>query len=69
VAQRRDLRVHELWARFRLSVIGQLLAAPPAKGELRRELAELASRQWRHPVSGEPVRLGVSTIERWYSAE
>jgi putative transposase len=66
VAQRRDLRVHELWARFRFSVIGQLLAAPPAKGELRRELAELAARQWRHPVSGEPVRLGVSTIERWY---
>ena len=66
MAQRRDLRVHELWARFRFSVIGQLLAAPPAKGELRRELAELASRQWRHPVSGEPVRLGVSTIERWY---
>jgi len=28
-------------------------------------MAELASRQWRHPVSGEPGRLGVSTIERW----
>jgi hypothetical protein len=60
------LRVHELWARFRFSVIGQLLAAPPVKGELRRELAELAARQWRHPITGEPVRLGVSTIERWY---
>jgi hypothetical protein len=63
------LRVHELWARFRFSVIGQLLAAPPVKGELRRELAELAARQWRHPITGEPVRFGVSTLERWYYAE
>jgi len=29
-------------------------------------LAELAARQWRHPVTGKPVRLGVSTVERWY---
>jgi len=27
--------VHERWARLRFSVIGQLLAAPPAKGALR----------------------------------
>jgi putative transposase len=66
VSARRGPRVHEQWARFRFSVIGQLLAAPPAKGELRRELAELAAREWRHPVTGEPVRLGVSTVERWY---
>ena len=31
-----------------------------------RELDELAARTWRHPISGEPVRFGVSTIERWY---
>jgi transposase InsO family protein len=46
-------------------VIGQLLAAPPAKGALRAEISKLAAREWRHPVSGEPVRFGASTIERW----
>ncbi len=66
MAERQSPRVHELWARFRFSVIGHLLAAPPAKGDLRRALAELAARQWRHPVTGKPVRLGVSTVERWY---
>ena len=66
MAERQSPRVHELWARFRFSVIGHLLAVPPAKGDLRRALAELAARQWRHPVTGKPVRLGVSTVERWY---
>jgi hypothetical protein len=51
---------------LRFSVIGQLLAAPPAKGTLRGELAKLAEREWRHPVSGELVRFSISTIERWY---
>ena len=32
----------------------------------RRTRLELAAREWRHPVSGEPVRFGVSTFERWY---
>jgi hypothetical protein len=32
-------------------VIGQLLAAPPPKGELRAELEALAARQWRHPIA------------------
>jgi transposase InsO family protein len=59
-------RVHERWAQLRFSVIGQLLAAPPAKGTLRAELDQLAARTWRHPTSGEPVRFGASTIERWY---
>jgi putative transposase len=60
---------HEHWAHFRFSVVGHLLAAPPPKGSLRTELKRLAAREWRHPVSGEPVRFGLSTIERWYSAE
>jgi transposase InsO family protein len=47
-------------------VIGQLLAAPPAQGALRAEIDQLAAREWRHPVSGKPVRFGASTIERWY---
>jgi putative transposase len=66
VTERQNLRVHERWARLRFSVIGQLLAAPPAKGTLRGELAKLAAREWRHPVSGGPVRFSISTIERCY---
>jgi putative transposase len=58
-------RIHERWARLRFSVIGHLLAAPPAPGMLRGELAKLALREWRHPSTGESVRFGVSTIERW----
>ena len=58
--------IAQRWARLRFSVVGQLLMAPPAWGELRGFLAALAQREWRHPVSGTPVRFGVSTIERWY---
>jgi hypothetical protein len=64
--QARGPRVHERWAHLRFSVIGQLLAAPPSKGELRAAIEALAARQWRHPTTGEPVRFGFSTIERWY---
>ena len=59
-------RIHERWAQFRFSVIGQLLAAPPPKGELASAIVELAERAWRHPTTGEPTRFGFSTIERWY---
>jgi transposase InsO family protein len=58
--------VHERWARLRFSIIGALLAAPPAKGELRAALAQLAAREWCHPSTGAPVRFGVSTLERWF---
>ena len=57
---------HERWANLRFSVVGQLLAAPPLRGELQRELERLAERQWRHPVTGVPTRFGFSTVERWY---
>jgi transposase InsO family protein len=60
------LRSHEQWARFRFSVVGPLLAAPPQRGELQARLQELAAQTWRHPISGEWVRWGLSTIERWY---
>jgi transposase InsO family protein len=50
---------------LRFAVIGQLLAAPPAKGELRGQIKELADREWPHPITGRPVRFGVSTVERW----
>ena len=65
MTERGGSRVHERWARLRFSVIGQLLAAPPAKGALRAALEQLAAREWRHPSTGAPVRFGVSTLERW----
>ncbi len=55
----------ERWARFRFSVIGPLLSAPPEPGHLQTELAALAQKQWRHPITGLPVNFGLSTIERW----
>jgi len=57
------------WARLRFAIIGPLLGAPPAPGELQAALCELAARPWRHPLTGLDVRFGASTIERWYSAE
>ncbi len=56
----------ERWAHFRFSVVGALLAAPPAAGELEVALKALASKSWHHPISGEEVRFEFSTIERWY---
>src|SRR5262249_18760674 len=64
--QARGRRAHERWGAFRFSVIGQLLAAPPPKGELAGAIAALAERTWQHPTTGEPTRFGFSTIERWY---
>lgn len=61
-----NLRSHERWAHFRFSVVGPLLAAPPARGELQHQLRELTAKKWRHPISGQWISLGRSTIERWY---
>ena len=60
------VRPHERWAHFRFSVIGALLAAPPAPGQLQAALQELAAQKWCHPISGAWVCFGQSTIERWY---
>jgi hypothetical protein len=57
---------HERWARFRFSVIGPLLAAPPEWGELQEQLKSLAAKKWHHPISGQRVQFGLSTIERWF---
>ena len=57
---------HDAHARFRFSVIGPLLSAPPKQGELRAALEDLAARSWKHPITGEATRYGFSTIERWY---
>jgi putative transposase len=63
-----DERSHERWAHLRFSIVGSLLASPPAPGELRAEIERLAERPWRHPQSGNLVRFAASTIERWYYA-
>ena len=63
---RRQPRIYDRWAQLRFSVVGQLLADPPAKGTLQSEINKLSLREWRHPATGEPVRFGCSTIQRWY---
>jgi len=58
---------HELWARFRLTVVGHLLSAPPPEGRLEAALTELSEREWQHPTrDGERVKFAFSTIQRWY---
>jgi len=63
---RETASVHERWALLRFSVISHLLAMPPGKRQLRAAIRELSMRTWRHPATGQPVRFGVSTIERWF---
>ena len=61
---------HARWARFRFSIIGLLLSAPPDSGQLKNELTLLSSKQWQHPITGNPISFSVSTLERWfYSAK
>jgi putative transposase len=59
-------RSPDQWARFRFSVVGPLLAAPPERGELQPRLEKLAAQKWRHPISGQWASFGLSTIERWF---
>jgi transposase InsO family protein len=48
-------------------VLGELLQHPPTvRGERRDRLRRLAEEIWTHPQTGEPLRLGFSTISRWY---
>lgn len=54
------------WARFRFSIIGHLLSAPPKKGELKSHLEELSKKQWCHPITGKPISLSFSTLENWF---
>ena len=63
-----DLPPRDRWARLRFAIIGPLLAAPPAPGDLQTALRDLAARRWRHPFTGLEVRFGCSTLERWYYA-
>jgi transposase InsO family protein len=68
MSHQQQARSHDRWAHLRFSIVGTLLAAPPAQGELKRELERLAAKEWLHPISVQPVRFAVSTIERWYYA-
>lgn len=63
-----DLPQRDRWARLRFAIIGPLLAAPPAAGDLHDALKALAAKSWRHPFTGLEVRFGVSTLERWLYA-
>jgi putative transposase len=56
------------WARFRFSVVGSLLSAPPARGSLKTAIRDLAAKTWSHPTSGRDVQFAAATIERWYYA-
>ena len=42
------------------------MAAPPDRGQLQIQLRDLAAQKWRHPINGQWVQFGLSTIERWY---
>jgi hypothetical protein len=53
------------WAHLRFSIVGPLLAARPARGELQAQLEKLAAKNWLHPVTGQPVRFGLTTIQHW----
>lgn len=56
------------WARLRFAIIGPLLAAPPARGQLRQALQALAEQGWQHPCTGARVHFSYATLERWYYA-
>jgi transposase InsO family protein len=62
----KDVSSSAAWARFRFSVVGHLLSAPPARGSLRPDIEELAAKIWTHPLSGCDVQFATTTIERWY---
>jgi len=57
-----------LWARFRFSVVGALLSAPPPRGALKIAIRSLAAKTWTHPTTGRDVHFSAVTIERWYYA-
>lgn len=54
------------WSQFRFGVVGPLLSSPPQKGSLQAELTALSAKRWLPPGWRVPVKLGRSTIERWY---
>ena len=57
--------VLDRWAQLRFAIIGPLLACPPANGELKSALHQLAGRSWTHPINGTRLQYSAATIERW----
>lgn len=53
-------------ARLRFQIMGALLAAPAAHGELAARITALAATAWLDPTTGQTKRFSVKTIERWY---
>lgn len=68
MGEENDLPPRDRWARLRFAIVGPLLAAPAASGELHGALNALAAKAWRHPFTGLEIRFGCSTLERWYYA-
>ncbi len=66
MTDQRRASAHMVWAHLRFSVVGPLLSAPPARGELKAAIAKLSEKSWRHPVTGKWVRFAPSSIERWF---
>ena len=66
MADNKQKSLHLKWAYFRHSVVSPLLSSPPDRGELQKELAKLAEKIWKHPISGEETYFKFSTIEEWY---
>lgn len=54
------------WARLRFAVVGSVISSPPERGQLHKRLEKLSAELWQHPISGQWVRFGKSSIERWY---
>lgn len=70
-----DPLARDRWARLRFSIIGSLLAAPPAPGQLQTALKLLADSAWRHPATGLDVTFVIDDRSRlvchlqWYLDE
>jgi len=60
-----DAKTARRLALLRFAIIGDLLAAPPERGELATALRDLARRPWSLP-DGSPRRFAFSTIEDWF---
>jgi len=61
-----DERTVDRWARLRFAIIGPLLAAPPATGELKASLESLARKTWTHPINGAAFHYSAGSLERFY---
>jgi len=66
MADNKQKSLHLKWAYFRHSIVSPLLSSPPDRGALQKELAKLAEKTWKHPISGEETYFQFSTIEGWY---